>query len=166
MNFITRSNFEGLEVRGSLQTIQDSDGDTDFGIIWAIRPTVSVGCSQQSTLRSELHIKDRLGTAFLCREPCLGAGPVSVIPHNFACDPGRKWHADNCCLPTRSYTDPNCEALGGTETGGFCRFQYTFFDNLIEDEENLRLFGEVNADINDNMSFHAEVLWHQMDMPD
>ncbi|MEM1436354.1 MAG: TonB-dependent receptor, partial [Pseudomonadota bacterium] len=57
--------------------------------------------------------------------------------------------------------DPNCDALGGFNNG-FCRFQYTFFDNLVEDEENIRVFGEINADISENVSFHAEALYHEM----
>mgnify|MGYP002701155674 FL=1 len=60
VNFITRSNFEGLEVRGSLQTIQDSDGDTDFGIIWGdSSDRFSWMLAAEYAQRSELRIRDR-----------------------------------------------------------------------------------------------------------
>ena len=34
VNFITRSDFEGLEIAASHKMIADSDGDSDFGLIW------------------------------------------------------------------------------------------------------------------------------------
>ena len=61
--------------------------------------------------------------------------------------------------------DPNCALLGGTPAG-FCRFQYTWFDNLIEDEETMKFFGEMNIDINDTTTFHVEALYHEMDIPE
>lgn len=169
VNFITRSNFEGLEVRGSLQTIQDSDGDTDFGIIWGdSSDRFSWMLAAEYAERSELQVRDRdWALRSYAENPAPGGwssigNPGTILPAV----------SDANGMPTTAAfqlgltADPNCEALGGTAAGGFCRFQYTFFDNLIEDDENIRLFGEVNADINDTMSFHAEVLWHQMDMPD
>jgi hypothetical protein len=42
--------------------------------------------------------------------------------------------------------DPNCEALGGVDNS-FCRFRYTDFDNLIEEEERYQLFSELNGEL-------------------
>ena len=38
MNFMTRSDFEGFEVSASHKDIEDSDGDTEFGVIWGGPP--------------------------------------------------------------------------------------------------------------------------------
>ena len=61
--------------------------------------------------------------------------------------------------------DPGCNAAGGTMTAlgaygtdveddvalaGFCRYQYTYFDNVQEEQENNQLWLELNGAINDN----------------
>ncbi|MFT5012194.1 MAG: iron complex outermembrane receptor protein [Planctomycetaceae bacterium] len=61
--------------------------------------------------------------------------------------------------------DPQCTLLGGQVDGTSCRFQFTFFDNLIEEQETTKVFGELNIDINDNVAFHLEALYVDMDMP-
>ncbi|MGV0035030.1 MAG: hypothetical protein ACNYPE_08695 [Candidatus Azotimanducaceae bacterium WSBS_2022_MAG_OTU7] len=37
--------------------------------------------------------------------------------------------------------------------------------NLVEDQESIKVFGEMNYDIT-TLSFHAEALYHDMDMPE
>lgn len=60
-NFTTRHDFEGFEISGSFQDIDDSDGDYDFGAIWGLAGdnwnwVTSVGYRE----RSELQHADRL----------------------------------------------------------------------------------------------------------
>ena len=113
--------------------------------------------------RSELRIRDREWALRPFAENPAPGGWSSIG------NPGSFFRA----LPTEgggstllsSFTpDPNCEVLGGFNNG-LCRFQYTWFDNLIEDEESTKVFAEVNVDINDRLTFHAEALYHKMDMP-
>jgi len=60
VNFITRKNFEGLELRGSFQDIEDSDGDSSIGAIWGKSfDNVHIAISGEYNERSELQIKDR-----------------------------------------------------------------------------------------------------------
>ena len=60
VNFITRSGFEGLEVRGAFQNIDDSDGDSDFGVIWgSSNDQFSWLLAGEYAERSELRIRDR-----------------------------------------------------------------------------------------------------------
>ena len=40
-------------------------------------------------------------------------------------------------LSSNGVKDPNCEALGGVDNSLFCRFRYTDFDNLIEEEKGI-----------------------------
>ena len=68
--------------------------------------------------------------------------------------------------------DPNCNALGGFNTpiastgGGICRFQYTFFDNLIEETDQYKLFGEVNYELTPTTNFSIEAAWSKLEIPE
>ena len=70
-------------------------------------------------------------------------------------------------------SDPGCNAAGGTNTplgaygtqvtadvalGGFCRYQYTYFDNVQEEQENGQIWLELNGTINDN-DYHVELAY-------
>ncbi len=168
VNFITRSDFEGFEIGGSFQDIDGSDGDTEISAIWGgSAGDLSWALSAEYGERSELRIRDRdWALRTYAENPAPGGwssigNPGTLLPAMANPDgtPASPPFAMGL-LP-----DPNCEAVGNTSAGGFCRFQYTFFDNLIEEEENTKVFGEVNYDINDRVSFHAEVLWAEMDIP-
>ena len=162
VNFITRSDFEGWEFRGSFQDIEDSDGDTNFGVIYGgSADNVSWALSAEYIERSQLRIADR-DWALRPYAENPAPGGWSSIGNPGTLIPGATDTSPAFALGLRA--DPNCDALGGTLAGGFCRFQYTFFDNLIEDEETIKVFGELNVDINDSISFHAEALWHEMEM--
>ena len=41
MNYITRSDFVGFEVSAGYKTIEDTDGEQDFGFIWGGEWTVA-----------------------------------------------------------------------------------------------------------------------------
>ncbi|MEM7097162.1 MAG: TonB-dependent receptor [Pseudomonadota bacterium] len=168
VNFITRKNFEGFEIRGSFQDIEDSDGDTSIGAIWGTSfDNVHIAISGEYNERSELQIKDRSWALRPFAENPAPGGWSSIG------NPGTLFPAaanpDGTPAGAASFAnflpDPNCALLGGT-AAGFCRFQYTFFDNLIEEEENWKIFGEVNIDLSDTMTFHAEALIHEMDIPE
>jgi len=168
VNFITRKNFEGVELRASYQDIEDSDGDTSFAGIWGKSfDNGNITISAEYNERSELQIRDRdWALRPFAENPAPGGwssigNPGTLLPATANPDgtPATGAFAQGL-LP-----DPNCAALGGTPAG-FCRFQYTFFDNLIEEEENWKVFGEINADLSDNVTFHAEFLVHEMDIPE
>lgn len=60
VNFITREKFEGLELRGSFQDIQDSDGESSLSAIYGRQVgNVHFALSAEYDERSELNIKDR-----------------------------------------------------------------------------------------------------------
>ena len=168
VNFITRSNFEGIELRGSHQNIQDSDGDNSLGFIWGgSSDNVSWAVSAEYIERNELQIRDRdWALRPFPENPSPGGwssigNPGTLLPAYT--DPGTGNLTP--AFANGLFADPNCDDLGGFNNG-FCRFQYTFFDNLIEEEETIKVFGELNVDINDRTSLHVEALWHQMDMPE
>ena len=163
MNFITRDKFEGLEIRGSHQDIDGSDGDDSLGIIFGHSgENFHFALAAEYETRDELPIKSR---DWALRD-------YSVNPESGFSgigNPGTAYPASGPIFPTNllggAVPDPGCETVGGVLTGTTCRFQFTFFDNLIEETETTKLFGEFNLDVNDRLSFHAEALVSDVDLP-
>ena len=190
MNFVTRSDFEGLEVAASHKAIQDASGDTEFGVIWGggsmggrLRLTTSVSHIQ----RGELNIPDRDWALRSHAESPAGGWSSVGRPSVFV--PLDRWRR----LPIGGFggllatgiADPNCEDLGGNrdsvlnipftkpETlgngtpgiGGFCRFQYTAFDNLIEEAKRWQWFTEATYEVDESTSLSVEFLATESDVP-
>lgn len=165
VNLLTRSNFQGFEAQLSHQIIEGSSGDQNMSFIIGD----SVGranwtLAAELSQRGELGVKDRdWGLRPFAENPAPGGwssigNPGTMFP---AVSNGNGGLASGVL---GTVADPNCDALGGALIDEFCRFQYTFFANLIEEEDSKRVFGEVNMDLSDNVQFHAEMLWHEMDM--
>ena len=146
VNFLTRKNFQGLQFSASHQDIADSDGNQEFGAIFGTQLgdfdwVTSFGYET----RSELSMRDRdFTTQPYSVNPqggfsSIGHPGVYFMPSEagstFGALPG---------LSANGTKDPNCEALGGVDNSLFCRFRYTDFDNLIEEEERYQLFSELN----------------------
>ena len=166
VNFITRDSFEGFEVSGNFTDLDDSDGDTNVAAIFGRRVgALHFAISGEYEERSELRIRDRdWALRPFAENP--GPGGWSSIGNPGTFFPGISNGAGGRTLLGGATPDPGCELLGGTSSGGFCRFQYTFFDNLVEEQESYKVFAEVNYDISDKISFHAEALYHDMDIPE
>ncbi|MFK7914893.1 MAG: TonB-dependent receptor plug domain-containing protein, partial [Pseudomonadales bacterium] len=160
VNFITRDDFSGFELRGSGQFLDESDGEFDVGAIWGysgdrLRTTLSAEWSS----RSKLRIRDRDWA--VRPQPENPQGGYSTIGN-----PGRLFPISAATGGFVPVADPGCAAVGGTVTGSTCLFQFTQFDNLIEDQDTYKVFGEVNYDISEDVEFHFEALYAKMDMPD
>jgi hypothetical protein len=59
------------------------------------------------------------------------------------------------------------EALGSGADAqylGFCRYQYTYFDNVQEEQNNSQLWMEFNGDV-DGHDWHVEFAYGQTDVP-
>lgn len=166
VNFITRDDFSGFEVRGSGQFLDDSDGEFDVGAIWGysgdrLRTTVSAEWSS----RSKLRIRDRDWAVRPQPEnPQGGYSTIGNPGRLFPVSPSAISPANpNGFVPT---IDPGCSAVGGTAAGSTCFFQFTQFDNLIEEQDTYKIFAEVNYDVSESVEFHFEALYSKMDMPD
>lgn len=166
VNFITRSGFEGVEIRASNQFISGSDGDLEIGGIagW-VGDGMDAMISAEYGTRGELTVPDRDWALPEYTDNPQGGwssigNPGTIYPAYGTAFPGN--------LLGGGRPDPQCSLLGGyaDPATGNCRFQYTAFDNLIEETENLKVFGEFNADINENMSFHIEGAWSKLEIPE
>ncbi len=180
MNFITRSDFTGFEVSANHKTIEDASGDTEAGLIVGTDFADGRGhivSSFSYIKRGELELVER-DWAVQPYADSPGGGWSSVgRPSVFV--PLNRWNAfpigGFVGLLATGVVDPNCEELGGTITtagvagntgGGFCRFQYTAFDNLAEEAERWQWFTEASWDLNDSTTLSAEFLMTDSEVPD
>jgi iron complex outermembrane receptor protein len=167
-NFITRENFEGFEINVSEQFIRESDGDHEVALLggWGNERVHVMGAFEWSH-RSKLRFNER--DWGILPEPSNPQGgwssignPARIIPQsNLAISA-----ANPLGLLSAGAPDPNCALLGGAVSGPACRFQYTYFDNLVEDQDNYKVFVETNVDLTDTMKLHVEGLYGLMDMPE
>jgi iron complex outermembrane recepter protein len=156
VNFITRRNFNGLEVGGDYQFIEGSDGNyTVSGAAGWANDATSLLFSAGYQRRSELSTRERDWAVRPYEEnPEGGWSSIS--------NPGRFFR-----LPAfSSFVDPNCGLLGGRQEAAACRFQFSPFDNLIEEEERYQLFAEWNQELGDGHTFHLEGLYARTDVPE
>ncbi len=169
VNFITRKDFDGLELNGSYRYIDGSDGDYDGSIIWGHTwENGNVLLSAGYQHRSELPTTERDWAAqsyFNNPEGGWSAGnavapflPVTNNPATGAFIPAAGFALDNGCAP-----------LGGVVQGGAlpaCFFNFIPYDNLVEIEDRFQLYGEANADLGDNAQLHVEVFYSETDVPE
>ncbi|HEY9217132.1 MAG TPA: TonB-dependent receptor [Phenylobacterium sp.] len=166
VNFITKRNFNGLEVGGQYSFIPGSDGEYNLFANWGWSgDRGSVLFSGGYRHRNEL---DTLERDFAV--PAFDVNPGGSWS-TFG-NPGAFFIPGNAAAgfpATTRFADPNCNALGNTlrqaAAGPTCYFQFGRFNNLIEEEDHYQLYGEGNFDVTDNIEFHVEALWASHDVP-
>ena len=178
VNFITRGDFAGFEITANHKTLDGSDGDTEVGAIWGGSPfggRVDVMASASYIKRSELAIADRDWSLRGYADSPAGGWSTVGRPAVFV--PLDRWNASPvggfAGLLLAGVVDPNCEDLGGANTntlsenpiGGFCLFQYTAFDNLVEDAERWQWFTEATIKLNQTTSLKLEWLLTESEVP-
>ena len=155
VNFITRDDLDGLELSGDYQTFDGSDGEyrlsASYGLQGADYNWVTT-LEYQKRTETPLLEKDWAISTF-AENPVGGWSSLS--------NPG--YYVD---LGTRAEVSDSagCTALGGT-LASFCRFQFTQFDNLVEEEEQLKFFTEYNREINGG-DLHLEFLYSNIEVPE
>ncbi|MEW5683409.1 MAG: TonB-dependent receptor [Pseudomonadota bacterium] len=163
VNFITRTNLDGLEVAGSYRNIDGSKGDYDASAAWGMdfgagNILLTIGYQH----RSELKVTDRgWATRPYVDNPEGGWSAGSSISPFFPV--GGTPAATGFRMDTAG-----CNAVGGVVQGGAlpaCLFHYVEYDNLVEEEDRLQLYGEVNADLSENHRLHIEALYGKTDVP-
>ena len=181
VNFITRENYEGLEIRGSHQNIQDSDGDNNIAMIFGRDlGDWHIVFSAEYEERGQLQIRDRdWALPTFAENSAAGISSIGNPGTLFATFGNSQIFSEASFnalqagaingtqfLFGAARPDPNCAALGAQLAAPFCRFQFTFFDNLIEETETQKYFVEANWDVSDNLRFHAEALYSEVDIPE
>jgi len=190
VNFITDSNFEGLKFNlgAKPQSGADSMG-SEFSITYGTKVAndanflLSLGYQNKAEIAArntdhsiKHYIENPLGGW-----STLGNPATLVIP-----DAGRDvvTAAKGFLGGFAAVSDPGCNAAGGLQTAvtapsgapitsttsqfrsldGWCRYQYTYFDNVQEDQENTQLWMELNGDV-DGHDYHVEFAYGKTDVP-
>ena len=161
VNFITREGFEGLELGGAYQAIDDG-GD------WDINAIFGTGGDRWNWMiageygqRKEVPFKKRDWAVRPYSENSQGGWSSIANPANIV------FIGTGAGGENQTLKDPECENMGGyRDSLDSCGFQFTFFDNLIEKTEQTKLFSEFNYDITPNSTFHIEGLYSFVDLPE
>ena len=173
VNFITRQNFEGLELGASYSLIDGSKGNYDGSALFGkVFDNGNILLSAGWQHRSELKVIDRSWASRPFTENpeggwSGGSSTTGIVP--IAQTGTGAWVPIGTGVAgVTGAVDVGCAALGGIPVGGgiqSCRFHYTEYDNLIEMENRYQIYGEANFDLDENNKFHAELLWSKTDMP-
>jgi outer membrane receptor protein involved in Fe transport len=189
VNFITDSNFEGLKVNLGAKPQSEADSmGSEFSITYGANIAsdtnflISLGYQNKTEIAAK-------NTDYSIRS--YGSNPFggwstlgnpATIVVNDAVDDLNK--ADGFQGGAAYLSDPGCNAAGGLQTAvvapsgdpitstllqhrsldGFCRYQYTYFDNVQEDQENAQLWMEFNGDV-DGHDYHVEFAYGMTDVP-
>lgn len=151
VNFITRSDFRGVEFQGAYKDIQDAeDPDYEASVIFGFgTDRLDVVISAGYQFRGEVPVRDKDWALRPFAENSTPGGWSSIG------NPGTFFP-----LAAPGFVpDPDCETVGGSLQGPFCRFRYTEFDNIAEEEEHYQVFIETTYDVSDTMSWHTEFLY-------
>lgn len=186
VNYITRSDFEGLEVSFNRKLVDGNGGDDDIGIIWGVRQgNMNLVTSFGFAKRRELTISERDWALRPFSENAVGGWSTVGRPAVFI--PLDTWNTQTALASTvpllanpfvrvltAGITDPNCNDLGGARTnvipttnpnGGYCRFQFTAFDNLTEKAQRWQWFTELTLELSATTTFKLEYLKTNSNVP-
>lgn len=183
VNFITRKNLDGFEVSGQYQGIKGSDGDWEVNGAWGqVGDWGDVLFTLGYRRRSELPVQERdwalrTGPAGYLQNPLGGwaaTGNPGAYLYSTTAPAGSPDTGFTTAPFTNSFEDIGCAANGGApyvlgsgvvSPTTACNFQYTTFDNLVENENHYSVYGEVNFRVTDDVTFHGEAMWNRNQTP-
>ena len=184
VNFITDSNFEGLRVNASLKGIPNAEENVgrEFSITYGTQlndgTNFLLSAAQQKKPELRAQNTDYATQTFANND--VGGWSSIGNPATFIYKNGAPANVAAGLGGAAFISDPGCNRAGGyqqllgaplgtsveahKEFGGICRYQYTHFDNVQEEQENSQLWMEFNGDINDN-NFHVEFAYGKTNVP-
>ena len=177
LNFITRKDFQGLEIESRRKFIEGSGGDNELRVL--LGKTLRNGqgnlaTSLGLTMRSEIPttarpwmVRDYVDNP---RGGWSGTGrPAVFVPLQAFLETDM----DATAMRAVGISDPNCELVGGARTnypehrpeGGICRFQYTPFVNLVQETTRYQWFSELSWSFENGVFASTELLIAGTDVP-
>lgn len=164
VNFITRKDFEGFEIGGDYKFVDGSDGDytlkavggitTDFGNFM-----LAAGYQHRSELASterDWALRDFLGNP---------QGGWSLVGN-----PGSFLPVGGAFTPVQGVTrDPACGTFAGTPVvsgaNALCSFQFTPFDNIVEEENRYQILGKADFELSDKHNLSVQAFYAATEVP-
>ncbi|MBI5942050.1 MAG: TonB-dependent receptor [Caulobacterales bacterium] len=160
VNFITRTNFEGLELGASYKLVDGSDGDYTLSMTYGWqgdRSNILISAGMQH--QSELPVTEREWSSLDYLENPEGGWSAAGNPATFISNStGVRYRDDQCA------SDGGFAGFSGLTP--VCYWQYNQFDNLVEKTDRFQLYGEFNADLTDTTKLHIEGLFSSTDVPE
>jgi iron complex outermembrane receptor protein len=180
VNFITRKDLDGFEVIGDYSYVKDTDGEYRGSVAYGKKfDNGNILLTAGYRHRSRLDAKDRDWAVAPFESVNYGGWSGNSNPGNYV---------NNTVAGAHLFRDNGCTVLGGQLTntvGGVvvpvnplspesapnsaattCRFQFTNFNDLVNQEDHYQLYGEVNYEFSDHLRFHGEVAWNRNNTPD
>ena len=162
VNFITRDDLDGFELSADYQTFDGSDGEYKIAGSYGLQgDDFNWITTVEYQMRSEVPLLDKdWAISSFAENPVGGysglSNPGYFVPLGVVNGAvGAIQGATN---------DVGCVELGGT-LAPTCRFQFTQYDNLVEEEEQLKLFTEYNREIGGG-DLHLEFLYSNIEVPE
>ncbi|MEO0754638.1 MAG: TonB-dependent receptor plug domain-containing protein, partial [Pseudomonadota bacterium] len=161
-NFITRTDLDGLELGGSFQSFEGSDGEYDFSAAYGFQGEGwNFLLSGGYQFRSEVPLLEKdWAISDITENPVGGFSSLS--------NPGRYVALGATGVIGALNREAGCEQVGGivNPANDQCFFQFTQFDNLVEEEERFQIFAELNREFSNGIEFHGEVLYGETSVPE
>jgi iron complex outermembrane recepter protein len=162
VNFITRTDLDGFELDAEYSYVDGSDGDYQTSFAWGTRGDngnllVTAGWRHRSRL--DIHERDWAVSRY--EDPGYGGWTGAGNPGIYVA---------NTTAGAAVFRDNGCTELGGqlTATGtnapttstalsSTCRFQFSNFNDLVNDEDHYQVYAEGNLNLSDSVELHTEV---------
>jgi len=160
VNFITKQGFEGMSLEASYNYVEGSDGDYIANAVYGTKgenwDLLFAGGYRK---RSELSTLER---DFITQSSAVNPqGGFSG-----AANPGTFIYPSTNPAAPFTFRDPGCAAgLGAPSPTGACVYQFTAFNNLVEEEEHYQAYTEFNLKLGETTEFHIDALYAAHDVP-
>ena len=160
VNFITRRDFDGLEIGGDYTWIQDTDGDYSLDATWGrVGEGWNVLLSAAYQSRAQLRVADRKWST-----PPYGVNPEAGW--NFATNPaqftpvGPIGPGGVLAATGPRAVDVGCSALGAIEPfAGFCVSNVQLWQDLVAPADTYQLYAEFNYTLTPTTDLRLEGSW-------
>jgi iron complex outermembrane receptor protein len=194
VNFITRKDLDGFDVEGEYAYVPGSDGDYLGNLAWGKKAdnfNILLTAGYRHRSRLDIHERDWAVRDFASGGGYNGAAgftgaanPGFYVANTPA---GAFVLRDNGCAElggtltnTVALSNPLNGTLGQTATASVpvpvnplspqaansvCRFQFSNFNDLVNQEDHYQLYAEVNYELTDKLRFHGEAAWNRNNVP-
>jgi iron complex outermembrane receptor protein len=159
VNFITRRDLDGLELNAEFSAIDGSDGDYQANAAWGTRlenGNILVTFGYRHRSRLDIHERDWAIQNFenASYGGWTGAGNPGTFVFNNSAAPNAQ-----TAFPSPFFTDNGCNQLGGFLQGTTCRYQFSNFNDIVNEEDHYQFHAEFNGRVGDDVNAHTEITW-------